>query len=375
MNPAVTLVLSPCASSMEQLASQLAEHLDVQPLRTGIYQRSAEQFNADWTRTLRSALEDMAFVHRLRRVRGIIHLPNHHLARYGVFLRTPYVVTVHDLIRHFDCDGGPPLIHQPTRCDRWMLALDRAGIRRANAIIAVSRRTKDDIVHHLGISPHRITVIYPGIDRSHFRPVAPDRHSHRYILFVGSEHPRKNLSGLLGALSILKRDPALRDLKLVKVGEPGGSEADFRDDTWRLIRRHDLQQEVILRGRVSHGALLALYSGAECLVLPSLYEGFGLPPLEAMACGCPAIVSDRGALPETAGPAAIVTAPDPSRVASAVRQVITDPALRQRLVSAGYRHVRRFGWSHAAKQVADVYVDAVRYARDAPGAFTRGSGG
>jgi glycosyltransferase involved in cell wall biosynthesis len=367
--PGVTLVLSPSNGSMEQLGSQLASHLDVRRLRTDIYERSAEQFNVGATKALLSALHDAAFIRRLRRLRGIVHFPNHHLARYGMFLHTPYVVTVHDLIRHFDCGGRAPLIHRPTRRDRWTLAVDRAGIRRASAIIAVSQRTKDDIVHHLGLSPGRITVIYPGIDRSRFRPVAPARQPYRYILFVGSEHPRKNLSALLGALSLLKRHPDLRGLKLVKVGEPGGSEAPFRDCTHRLIRAHGLEREVILRGRVSHHELLALYSGAECLVLPSLYEGFGLPPLEAMACGCPAIVSDRGALPETAGGGAIVTTPDPSGVATAVRQVLTDPAVRQRLVFAGGRHVRKFSWSHAATQVADVYADAACRGVSPTGAF------
>jgi glycosyltransferase involved in cell wall biosynthesis len=207
-------------------------------------------------------------------------------------------------------------------------------------------------------------VIHPGIDCSRFRPVAPRALPYRYILFVGSEHPRKNLSALLGALRILKRDPSLRDLKLVKVGDPGGREAPFGDFTRQLVHRHDLQREVILRGRVSHETLLAMYSGAECLVLPSLYEGFGLPPLEAMACGCPAIVSDRGALPEIAGPAAIVTTPDADQLASAIRRVISDPRLRERLVSHGYRHVRRFSWSHAASQVGDVYERVVQTVRE-----------
>lgn len=236
-----------------------------------------------------------------------------------------------------------------------MLALDVAGIRRAAAIIAVSESTKRDLVEHLGLSPERIRVVAPGIDRRRFAPVAPARLPYPYLLFVGSEHPRKNLPALLEAFAALKREPRYREVKLVKAGAAGGTEAPFRPRTLAALAAHGLQDEVKLAGHVSHERLIALYSGAQCLLQPSLYEGFGLPPLEAMACGCPVVVSDRGALPETAGPAALVTDPRPEALGQAIRAVLEDRTLRARLVHDGLAHVARFDWDRSAAATLEVY--------------------
>ncbi len=351
----VTLVLSPAEGSMERLASQLAKHVRTRTLYTNIYSNSAEQFNVGPVRSALAGLWDAAFICRLRRVGGVIHFPNHHLARYGTALQRPYIVTVHDLIRHFDCLGGEPLIHRPNRRDQAVLARDRAGIRAAGAVIAVSRATKRDLVRHLGMPEDRIVVVSPGIDAERFTPATDARLPYPYILFVGSEHPRKNLAALFGALALLKSEPELEPLKLVKVGAAGGGEAPFRQQTMRIIRQLGLEREVIIRGRVAHEELVSLYAGAECLVLPSLYEGFGLPPLEAMACGCPAVVSDRGALPEVVGPAALVAEPTPTGLAGALRRVLRDSELRRRLVDTGRRHVRSFSWHAAASATVEVY--------------------
>jgi glycosyltransferase involved in cell wall biosynthesis len=360
MRADVTLVLSPADGSMERLAAELARHLAARTLITDIYDRSAEQFNLGWRRAPRLAGRDVAFIRRLRRLRGIVHFPNHHLARYGTFLREPFIVTVHDLIRHFDCRGGPPLIHRPNSRDRMVLGLDRAGICRATKVIAVSHTTKRDLIDYLRVAEERIAVIPPGIDTRRFRPVAAALLPYPYVLFVGSEHPRKNFSALLDALLELRRERDFKRLKLVKVGAAGGAEAPFRRDTERAISARGLGHEVVLRGHVSDDELVALYSGARCLVLPSLYEGFGLPPLEAMACGCPVVVSDRGALPETAGPAAIVTATSPRALAASLARVLSNRDLRERLVKNGFRHVRRFTWEDTARQTAQLYEELRR---------------
>ena len=355
--PPVTLVVTTGGNSMERLARALAAHLPVRTLDSDIFATSAGRFGLSSSEALAAARRDLAFARSLRRLRGVVHLPNHHLARYGTVLKRPYVVTVHDLIRQLDRRLDEPLIHRPDRRDRLMLELDVRGIRRASALIAVSRHTKESLVRLLGVPPERITVIPPGVDTSRFRPLGGARSPlpHPYLLFVGSEHPRKNLGGLLRAFRELKREPRLADLRLVKVGGPGGSEAAFRQGTLRALRELGLEREVILRDRVAPEELVRLYSAARCLVLPSLYEGCGLPPLEAMACGCPVIVSDRTALPELAGPGALVSDPRPERLAAAIARLLDDPVLARRLAREGRRHVRHLTWERAAESTMEVY--------------------
>src|SRR5215208_1776010 len=358
----VRLVTTVGGGSMDTYARCLTERLagrdGVRTLETDVYPRVAELFNVPLlSRTATAALrEDARFVRRLRRVREPLHLPNHHLGRYGRFLSVPYVVTVHDLIRYFDLKGRGPLIHRPNLRDRLYLGLDYAGIRRATALIAVSHTTKRDLVRHLGIPPARVAVVYEGLDHGRFRPVDRRLVDAPYVLFVGSEHPRKNLATLLRAFRLLKDEPRFRELRLVKVGAAGGREAPFRRRTLAAVAALGLERDVLFTGRVPDADLPAYYSGAACLVLPSLYEGFGFPPLEAMACGCPVIVSSAGALPEVAGDAALVVHPrDPRALARAMATLLTDENARRDLVERGLRRARRFTWERTAERTLAVY--------------------
>jgi glycosyltransferase involved in cell wall biosynthesis len=285
-----------------------------------------------------------------------LHLPNHHLGRYGVFLARPYVVTVHDVIRLLDCDRASPLISTPNVRDRLYLRLDAAGIRRAVAIIAPSHATKRDLVRHLGIADERITVVYQGVDREVFRPVERRILPQPYIVFVGSEHPRKNLATLFHAFARLKRDARFAELKLVKVGSPGSGEVPFRAESERAARAAGIEDEVVFVDRATGEDLAAYYSGAECFVLPSLYEGFGLPPLEAMACGCPVIVSNVTSLPEVAGGAALLVEPTDERaLGDAIASVVADPALRAELGARGLARAAELSWERAARETLAVY--------------------
>jgi glycosyltransferase involved in cell wall biosynthesis len=356
--PRMLLVTTIGGGSMDIYAQHLGEHLPVPKLFTDVYQQVAELFNVPLlSRTAaRAAWQDAGFIRTLRQVREPLHLPNHHLGRYGRFLSVPYVVTVHDLIRYFDLKGWGPFIHRPNLRDRLYLQLDYVGIRRAAAIIAVSQTTKRDLVRYLGIPKERIFVIYEGIDHTRFRPVARRIVDGPYILFVGSEHPRKNLITLLRAFRLLKDQACFRDLKLVKVGAAGGREAPFRQRTLTAIAALGLEREVLLTGHVPSDDLVAYYSGAACLVLPSLYEGFGFPPLEAMACGCPVIVANAGALPEIAGDAAlIVNARDVQALAGAVRDVLVDEQTRQDLIRRGFQRSCEFSWERTARETLTVY--------------------
>ncbi len=355
------LVTTAGRGSMDYYAAELAAHLPEIPiLATDESRRIESQFNAPlWSKdTLRGLRNDVDFVRRLRAIDEPLHFPNHHLARYGLFLDVPYVVTVHDLIRYFDMHRHQPLIHRPNWRDRALLTLDYAGIRQADAIIAVSNTTKTDIVEYLGIPEDRVHVVYEGVDHKRFHPTESRPYDFPYILFVGSEHPRKNLAGLIAAFAVLKASGRHPDLRLVKVGAAGGTEADFRASTERLIAQHGVADDVVLAGRVPDGELASYYSGAECTVLPSLYEGFGFPAIEAMACGSPVVVSSAGSLPEVVGDAGVVVSPRvPEQLAAALHSLLSEPARQAELRARGLRRAARFTWERAAAGTRRVYAE------------------
>ncbi|MFA7249992.1 MAG: glycosyltransferase family 1 protein [Dehalococcoidia bacterium] len=353
------LVTTVGRGSMDQYASELAVRLpEIPVLATDESRRVEGEFNRplaslDLLRSLRS---DAGFVRRLRRLGEALHFPNHHLARYGLFMRVPYIVTVHDLIRYFDLQRRRPFIHRPNLSDRIHLALDYAGIRRADAIIAVSNTTKADIVEHLGVPESRVHVVYEGVDRRRFHRTEARPFDFPYVLYVGSEHPRKNLGGLFEAFALLKASGRYPDLRLVKVGAAGGTESDFRAVTERLVQEHRLGDSFVIVDRVHDDALPAYYSGAACTVLPSLYEGFGFPAVEAMACGSPVIVSSAGSLPEIVADAGIVVSPRvPEQLASAIRQLLDSPERADALRAAGSRRAAAFTWERAAIGTRRVY--------------------
>ncbi|MBM4410780.1 MAG: glycosyltransferase family 4 protein [Chloroflexi bacterium] len=353
------LVTTSGTGSMDQYASALAERLpNIRQLPTSVYERSVRRFNRSLLSagTLRALYLDVEFVRLLRGQDDAIHFPNHHLARYGRFLKQPYVVTVHDLIRYFDLKRRMPLIHRPNLRDRLFLGLDYGGIKNASAVIAVSRTTKADLVEQLGIEESRVHVVYEGVDHNQFRPVDARPFEFPYLLFVGSEQPRKNLAALIEAFARLKRSGVYPDLRLVKVGAPGGRESDFRAATERLVATFQIGDSVIFDDRVHPEALPAYYAGAECTVMPSLYEGFGFPVLEAMACGSPVVASSGGSLPEIAGDAAALVSPrDPEAITTAISRILTDSVYREELRVRGVQRAAEFNWDRAARETQRVY--------------------
>jgi len=360
-----TFITTAGNSSLDSCSQALAAHLDVPTLASDVYRGGAERFAGDRvSATALSALAgDLRFIARLRGLRGLVHLPNQHLARYGLLLHEPYVVTVHDLIRYLDLLDGGGLIAAPGRRDAWCLRRDYVGVRRAAAVIAVSEATRRSVVRHLGVPRERVFVVHNGLDHERFHPPAqPIDPGYPYVLFVGSEHPRKNLASVLRALRLLKRASGLRGLKLVKLGAAGRPQAPFRERTRRAIELAGLgEDDVVFCERVADEEMPAWYAGALCLVLPSLHEGFGMPPLEAMACGCPAVISSDPALVEVAGPAALVVDPHDYRaLAEAVNTLASDWPLRRRIVQRGLRHAQGFSWQQAAIETHVVYarVDA-----------------
>lgn len=344
---------------MDVCSQLLEQRLGVHQFRTDIYQDVAREFNTPLLSltTVRAFRRELRFVMALNRIGGLLHLSNQHLGRYGACLRVPFLITVHDLVRYLDLTGSEPLIHRPNLRDRFYLRLDYFGIRQAVHVIAISRHTERDLMEHLGIPEEKISVVYNGLDHGLYRPVSGLRPvPYPYILYVGSEQPRKNVPTLLRALRRLKQDERFRDLKLVKIGKPGGPEADFRRPVIDEIERLGLGPDVIFTGYVPQERMPLYYSHAECFAFPSLYEGFGLPLLEAMACGCPVVSSNVSAIPEVVGEATIMVDPlDDASLAAGMRRILTDEACRRDLVARGLKRASLFSWEKAAREILQVY--------------------
>ena len=297
-----------------------------------------------------SLKDSLQLIHRLRQSPYPIHFAGQHFGRHGLFLGKPFIVTVHDLVRI--CF---PFAREAVR-EKVGLKLDALGLKKAQHIIAVSAHTKADLVRYLKIPEDKITVVHNGVDHSTFKPAPGKRFDFPYLLYVGTERPRKNLGTLLRAFAILKKDTsAFIHFKLLKVGSAGRTD-EFRRRTISEVRHLGLEGEVIFVDWVSDEDLAGYYSSATALVMPSLYEGFGLPLIEAMACGCPVIASNSSSLPEVAGDAGLLIDPhDPHGLAEAMRQVITEPALRAELIEKGFKRTQRFSWERAAQETLQVY--------------------
>jgi glycosyltransferase involved in cell wall biosynthesis len=267
----------------------------------------------------------------------------------------PTVVTAHDLTYKTRAE---------TRGDRlsrfhWNFFGDR-GTRRADHVITVSEHTRRDLEDLLGIAPERITVTYEA-PASIFRPVEPEAvHAvtrgkygieGRYILFVGTLEPVKNLTRLVDAFA-LARDRSGIEPSLVVAGQKGWLSTDL----YARIERLGLADQVVFTGYVPDSDLPALYSGADAFVLPSLYEGFGLPVLEAFACGTPVITSNVSSLPEIAENAALLVDPlSVEKIAAALERVCTDDYLRHNLRLAGLARAAQFSWKRCAEETRAVY--------------------
>lgn len=265
----------------------------------------------------------------------------------------PGVATVHDLSYELLPKDAPPR-------DRLVLGtLLPISARQAAAIIVVSQNTLKDVVERLHVPQERITVIYeaapPYIERVTDRALLDRvlrcyRMTSPYILAVGNLQPRKNLLRVVEAYAAIQHeDPSVQ---LVIVGKARWRQSEII----RLVRERGLENRVIFTGYVSNGELSALYSAAAVLIYPSLYEGFGLPVLEAMTCGTPVITSNSSSLPEVAGDAALLI--DPRNVAAlvaALRAVLTSSDLAGDLRARGLKQARLFSWQKTAEQTLAVY--------------------
>ena len=277
------------------------------------------------------------------------------------FCPCPVVVSIHDL----SFEHLPETFKRRSRTQLRLTV--RRSARRATRILSLSEHTRRDIIETYRIDAEKVSAI-PLAAADHFRPVADNRELQRvrhkygidgdYILCVGSIQPRKNVARLIRAYALLRGNFSADKLpKLVLVGKC----AWLYDETLRTLEKTGVKDTSVVTGYVPESDLPALYSGALCFVYPSYFEGFGLPPLEAMKCGTPVIVGNRTSLPEVVGDAALSVDPfDIEAIAAAITRLMNNSALRDELSVRGQERARMFSWQHTAEETLKIYTEVAQ---------------
>jgi glycosyltransferase involved in cell wall biosynthesis len=294
----------------------------------------------------------------LRRPPDVLFIPAHTIP----IIRRPSlktVVTIHDV-------GLQPFLEQYQRW-WWRLyggRISNYAARNATHLIAVSRSTKRDLVEKLGVASEKISVVYEGVDHRKFRVQSSKfkieetkgRYgiAGEYFLFVGTIQPRKNLVRLIEAFS----KAAAKDFTLVLVGKKGW----LADEIYAAPRRFAVEDRVKFLGYVPTDDVATLLSGAEAFLFPSLYEGFGLVVLEALACGCPVLTSNISSLPEVVGEAGVLVDPHSVKdIALGITELLgLSKEARNGLVQRGIEQAQKFSWEKAARETLKVLYDVAR---------------
>lgn len=268
-----------------------------------------------------------------------------------------FVVTIHDL----SFELFPSCYTRKHRL--WATKLVPFTVRRAERIFTVSEYSKKTLIDLYHIPPEKIIVTYNGVDTELFRIVEDPglldevrkryKISDKFILCIGRLEPRKNLPRLIKAFAELKKDRAIEH-KLVIAGQK-----DFLyTDIFKSVKELGLEEEVVFTGLVAPQDLPLLYNAADLFVYPSIFEGFGLGVIEAMACGTPVICSNTSSLPEVAGGAGILVDPyNVEAIARAIKDVLTVPGLRNKLAQKGIAQAKKFSWYETAHRTLSVYEE------------------
>ena len=299
----------------------------------------------------------------------LVHVP--HLFWRPRHMPLPYVLTVHDLQTFLHPREGNSIFRR-----LFHSRLTRHALRHAARICAVSRFTRSEVSRVFGIPEERIEVLYNAIDE-HFqrghaadadRQLVAERYQVNYpfLLYAGNIKPHKNLVRIIEAFSALKgelkKEGKFPDLRLIIIGDELSQHPDLR----RTVIRSGVQNEVRFLGFVPTEVLRIFYDLAKIFVFPSLYEGFGLPPLEAMAHGTPVVTSNTSSLPEVVGSAAVLVNPENVfEIMHALHRALVDQPLRERLKQRGYEQVQRFSWEASVTRLLAIYQEAVQTKRQA----------
>jgi glycosyltransferase involved in cell wall biosynthesis len=293
----------------------------------------------------------------------LIHVP--HTFWRPLITKAPFVITVHDLLDYMyrarTNNGLRREFHS---------YMTRQVMHHAARIFAVSNFTKRDVGRYFGIQPEKIDVVYNALDenflRGHATPAEQEMIRGRYqvdspfLLYAGRISPHKNVARIIEAFSALKgelaKEGAYPDLKLIIIGDEVSKNPDIR----RAVIRSGMQHEVRFLGFVSIDVLRIFFDMAKVFVFPSLYEGFGLPPLEAMAHGTPVVASNTSSVPEVVGNAALLVNPENVfEISRALQRALCDQALRERMKAAGVEQAQRFSWDTSVRRMLAVYEQVV----------------
>lgn len=276
------------------------------------------------------------------------------------FIPCKKLLTIHDILY----ESHPEFFPEYHR--RLLKFFIPFSARKADRIISVSEFTKQEIMKYYGVPEEKITVIYEGAS-DRFAPIKDkdlifsvlERYGikKKYILFVGRIEPRKNIIGLLKAFDYVKKR-GKKDFCLVIVGK---QDKIFQEkELFDRIKELQLDADVIFTGGVSEDDLPVLYNGAEVMVYPAFAEGFGLPVLEAMACGTPVITSNTTSLPEVTGDAAILINPNSyEEIGESLEKLLSNQLLRKELSEKGLKRAKKFSWAEAAKKTIEVYKEVL----------------
>lgn len=284
---------------------------------------------------------------RLNRSINVFFTPAHYAPRA---IQQPSVVTIHDLSYFYYPEDF--LKRDLYKLKNWT----EYSIQNAERLIAVSETTKKDVMKFYDIPSERINVIHNGFEKptTHATISLPhDLETHPYILAVGTLQPRKNIATIIQAFAIFRKH--YRTHKLVIIGKTGW----LYDDLFTLASKLDLLDYVIFAGYVSDDELAAYYKKAFCYVTASLYEGFGIPVLEAMSYGCPVLASNTSSLPEVGGNAAVYFNPQkPDELVKSLVTLARDKKLRALMVERGNAQIQQFSWNKCAQQTLEVLEQA-----------------
>jgi glycosyltransferase involved in cell wall biosynthesis len=286
----------------------------------------------------------------------LLHEP-HYVVPPATRCRT--VVTIHDCIHLMFPQYLPGrLAHVYARGSMW------SAVHRSDRILTVSEASKRDILRFFKINPDKVEVIYNAIDERFLAPPDDERMDqvrqryqldHPFLLYVGNIKPHKNLERLIDAFGRARADGA-GDLRLLIIGDEISKYPALR----QAVHRHRLDKYVRFLGFQPYDTLAAFYRLARAFAFPSLYEGFGLPPLEAMACGTPVVTSNVSSLPEIAGDAAILVDPyDPASIAAGITRAVSDEPLRRQLIERGLARARAFSWRQSVASIHRIYMEVL----------------
>jgi len=278
----------------------------------------------------------------------IVHFPHFNIP---IFYRKPYIVTIHDLTLSF-FPGQKMTKWYHRLAYNWTI---KNAVKKAKKVVAVSENTKNDVMEHLKIPEEKIKVIHNGVS-DFFRllqePAVTKKTLKKYkiekqfLLYTGVWRNHKNLPNLIKAFNILKNQKNI-NLQLVITGKEDPHYPEIKEE----IKKLNLENDIITPGLVSEEELLHIYNAALLYVFPSLYEGFGLPPLESMKCGTPVVASNTSCIPEVCGEDnAIFFDPySPEKIADKIEYLYKDADLQAELVEKGYQHANKFTWERAAR--------------------------